>query len=203
MLRHRWPVIVLGLTAAAGSIADHFGVFGALGPDRQRYDRAVATVTHVVDGDTCDIDIPDSGRNSTRVRLLGVDCPEVSHGDGETDAYFGRDAAKWTESEVAGKRVKIVLDPTRPVRDKHGRLLVYLFVADDGVASETASLNQQLIDRGLAFADWRFEHVHELRFERAERLAVRAKTGMWKGMTRERMPQWRQEMMNESRDSRR
>ena len=199
MLRRRWPIIALISVAGSLSIADHLGIFGTLGPDRQRYDRAVATIMHVVDGDTCDIDIRDAGSESTRVRLLGIDCPEM----GDAAAHFGRDAAEFARSEFQGKRVRIVLDPTRPARDRHGRLLAYLFFADKEPAEGGSSLNQELIDRGFAYADWRFEHVHELRFERAERMAMRSKAGMWREMTREKMPQWRKQMMNDNRDGRR
>src|SRR6185436_20800020 len=128
MLRHRWLVIALGSIAAAASVADHCGVFGTLGPDRQRYDRTIATITNVVDGDTFDLDLPDSNTGTTRVRLLGIDCPEVAHGAGESAGPFGREAANFAKSEFLGKRVRVVLDPTRPARDKHGRLLAYLFV---------------------------------------------------------------------------
>jgi len=196
MIRRRWPVLGLFAIAAGLSVADHLGAFGRLGPDRQRYDRAVATISHVVDGDTYDIDMPDGGAATTRVRLLGIDCPEIARAPGANDAHFGREAANWASAELSGKRVRIVLDPTRPVRDKHGRLLVYLFDAS-ARESDAASINQLLIDLGLAYADWRFEHVHELRFERAERIASRAKVGLWRTVKREQMPEWRQKLAPE------
>lgn len=198
MLRRSWPIILLVSIAAAGSIADHCGLFGASSPDRTRYDKATAKVVRAIDGDTLDIDLPDHGADATRVRLLGIDCPEIGHAAGEADAYFGRDAADYAGTQFTGRRIRIVLDPTRPVRDKHGRLLAYVYFSD-GIdpldARDAISLNQQLIDRGLAYADWRFEHVHELRFERAERRAMREKIGMWKEHAREKMPPWRQKKM--------
>lgn len=195
MLRRSWPIALLVSIAVAASLADHCGLFGTLGPDRHRYHCATATITNVVDGDTFDLDLPDSSAETTRVRLLGIDCPELGHGDSEKEAPFGREAAAFARNQFRGKRVKIMLDPTRPVRDKHGRLLAYLFVADGSDSWNDASINQIMIDRGLAYADWRFEHVHELRFERAERLAMRGKVGLWSKVARDQMPQWRQEMM--------
>lgn len=196
MLRRSWPIVLLVSIAAAGSVADHCGLFGTRGPDRQRYDRAIAKIVRIVDGDTLDLDLPDRGADVTRVRLLGIDCPETASEPGDDDGFHGRAAANFATAQFAGRRVRISLDPSRPVRDKHGRLLAYLFHTDGIDSSMATSLNQQLIEQGLAFADWRFEHVHELRFERAERLAMRAKTGMWKDLTREKMPPWRREMLD-------
>lgn len=196
MLRRSWPIALLISIAAAGSVADHCGLFGQRGPDRQRYDRAIARVLRVVDGDTLDLDMPDHGATSTRVRLLGIDCPEIPHNPGESGGFHGREAAEYATNKFTGRRVRISLDPTQPVRDRHGRLLAYLFFTDGIDSSRAASLNQQLIEQGLAYADWRFDHVHELRFERAERLAMRAKIGMWKDLTREKMPPWRRNMLD-------
>ena len=196
-------MLALFSIAAALSVADHSGMFGRLGPDRQRYDRAVATVSRIVDGDTFVIDVPDGSAPSTRVRLLGVDCPEIAQNTGDTDAFFGREASEWAATNLLGRRMRIVLDPTQPVRDKHGRLLAYLFDASSH-GGDAKSINQRLIEEGLSYADWRFEHVHAMRFERAERLAMRAKIGLWRGVKREQMPQWRQKMApNRDRQTRR
>ena len=199
MLRRTWPIALLVSIAVAGSIADHCGVFGVTNPDRQRYNRAIARVVRVVDGDTLDIDLPDHGADTTRVRLLGIDCPEISHDADNVDAYFGREAADYAETEFTGRRIRVMLDPTRAVRDKHGRLLAYLYFTDGidrEIVRDAISLNQQMIERGLAYADWRFEHAHEMRFERAERNAMKAKIGMWKDLSRETMPLWRQRKMD-------
>ena len=209
-MRRRHVIIVLVLFALAGlSIADHAGVFGAQGPDRTRYDGVIATVVHAADGDTLDVDIPDGRRNRTRIRLWGVDCPEIAHGKGEADAYYGREAADFVRAHVVGRRVKLVLDPIHPPRDKHGRLLAYVYLVDAAgnpmeagagptgavlAPPEGQSLNQWLIERGLAFADFRFEHVHEIRCERAERTARKAKAGLWAGVREAQMPEWRRRM---------
>jgi len=248
-MRRRHAIIVFVVIAFAGlSIADHAGVFGAQGPDRTRYHGVIATVVHAADGDTLDVDIPDGRRNRTRIRLWGVDCPEIAHGKGEADAYFGPEAAAFVRAQVVGRRVKLVLDPIHPPRDKYGRLLAYVYLVDaagnpiaglegkaaresnagrdgnagrEGAASRDAaaraklagelsandgandavfsppegeSLNQWLIERGLAYADFRFEHVHEIRFERAERTARKAKAGLWAGVREAQMPEWRRRM---------
>lgn len=169
------------------SALDHAGVFGYRGSDRACYQDAVAQVTYAADGDTLDVDLPDGDRRVTRIRLWGVDCPEISHHEGEPDAYFGREAAEFVRCEVVGRRVRIVLEPNRPPRDKYGRLLAYVYLVDDG-----RLLNELLIERGLAYADPRFDHVLKFRFGQLEKTISKQQTGLWAGVTPDKMPAWRQ-----------
>ena len=168
---------------------DHAGLFGHQGPDRSRYDGAIATVTRAVDGDTIDVNIPDYRRAVTRLRLRGIDCPEIAHAAGEQDAHFGQQAARFVRENVVGRRVRIVLDPNHEPRGKYGRLLAYVYFVDTG-----EMLNETLIDRGLAYADRRFEHVLNHRFLRLEKKAAKAKVGLWAKVKPEQMPKWRQRM---------
>ena len=64
----------------------------------------VAVVTHVVDGDTIDVEI---GGRAERVRLIGVDTPETKRPDTPVECY-GPEASAFTESVLAiGSRVRI------------------------------------------------------------------------------------------------
>lgn len=174
---------------AALSVLDHAGLFGYRGNDRHIYHEAYATVTYAADGDTLDVDIPDRRRAVTRIRLWGVDCPEIAHDESESDAWFGQDAARFVRSIVVGQRVRLALDPIRETRDKYGRLLAYVYLADSG-----RMLNELLIERGLAYADRRFPHVFKHRFVQREKAAAKLKTGLWQGITPEKMPDWRRRM---------
>ena len=153
------------------------------------YQDAVATVTYAVDGDTLDIEMPDGGASVTRIRLWGVDCPEIDHGEGEQDAYFGREATDFVREHVVGGRVRIALDPNREPRDKYGRLLAYLYLVETG-----EMVNELLIREGLGYADRRFPHVLSHRFGRLEKGARKAGAGLWLGVTPEQMPAWRRRM---------
>jgi micrococcal nuclease len=75
-------------------------------------------VINAVDGDTIDVAGP---RGAERVRLLGVDTPEIH--DGPPDC-FGVAAARHTATRLVGQSVALVLDEVR--RDKYGRLLAYV-----------------------------------------------------------------------------
>lgn len=171
------------------SILDHNGVFGYRGDDRARYRGIHATITYVSDGDTLDIDVPDGKKSVTRLRLWGVDCPEVAHAKEESDAYFGREAADFVQEHYTGRRVRLELDPNHNVRDKYGRLLAYVYSESDG-----EMLNELLVTEGLAYADRRFDHALKHRFVELEKKAAKAKMGLWAEVKPEQMPAWRQRM---------
>ncbi len=180
-----------GLMLIALAILDHCGVFRRVENDRSKYGNAVAIVTHVPDGDTLDIDIPDGDRNFTRIRLWGVDCPEISHQPDQIDEWFGREAADFVQEHLDGRRIRVALDPNRKTRGKYGRLLAYVYL-DDG----DEMLNEVLLQEGLAYADRRFDHIFKLRFRDLEARASKAGRGLWDGVTIDRMPAWRQRMLN-------
>lgn len=173
------------------SLLDHAGAFGYRAGDRSRYHGTEAQVIRVVDGDTLDVDIQDGNRPTTRVRLRGVDCPEIAHGPGEEDAHFGREAFDFVRNSAAGRRVQLYLDPHRANRDRYGRLLAYVHFLDAASASPGEMLNEMLIARGLAYADRRSDHVFSLQFAQRETIARRRGVGLWAGITPEQMPKWR------------
>lgn len=155
--------------------------------DVARYHDQSFRVVHVVDGDTLDIDAPDShsGKPTTRIRLWGVDTPEVSHG-GEREMYFGPEAMKFARDTLVDRTVQVVLS-RHHTRDKFGRLLAYVFLEQGG-----AMFNELLVEEGYAYADPRFDHHYESRFAEAERRARDARAGLWEECKVADMPKWRQ-----------
>ncbi len=112
-----------------------------LGTDHDLYHNRVFTCVRVLDGDTLELGWPDGRSPTTRVRLLGVDTPETTHGD-QPAMHFGPEAAAFTLSRVDGRPVRILLPP-HETRDRYHRLLGYIEL-DDG---ETM-LNEELIRNG-------------------------------------------------------
>jgi micrococcal nuclease len=139
----------------------------------------------VVDGDPIDIDIPNGKYRTTRIRLWGVDTPETAASP-RGEKYFGPEAKAFTESLVDGKQVRVVLT-TQRTRGKFGRLLAYVYL-DDG---ETM-LNEELVIKGFAYADHRFDHPWKKRFLDLEKRAQKDKTGLWAEVKFEQYPAWRQ-----------
>ncbi len=89
---------------------------------------AAATVVEVVDGDTVVVEIV--GR-AERVRLIGIDTPEVTGGFLPAECY-GDEASAYTSSLLpTGTEVGLTRDVE--ARDRYDRLLAYVYRADDGL----------------------------------------------------------------------
>ncbi|MGD2109507.1 MAG: thermonuclease family protein [Phycisphaerae bacterium] len=155
------------------------------GDDFTRYHDQSFVVVRVIDGDTFDIDIPDGDKKATRVRLWGVDTPEVSHGGG-TDMHFGPEASAFAKKTLEHRGVHIVLSPKR-TRGKYGRLLAYVYLERGG-----RMFNEMLLEEGYAYADLRFGHHYYDQFKRIEKRARKAGVGLWADVTLDKMPPWKQ-----------
>lgn len=102
-------------------------LFGCTHADR------VATVERIIDGDTIDVRI---GGRTERVRLIGIDTPEIAHPDSPAEC-FGPEATDFTAALVpVGTEVRLERDIVP--RDDYGRLLAYVFVGDVHVNVEIA-----------------------------------------------------------------
>ncbi len=98
---------------------------------------ANAVVEDVVDGDTIDAEI--DGRTD-RVRLIGIDTPETKKPDTPVEC-FGPEATAFTESLLpVGTAIRIERDTVN--RDDFGRLLGYVYRAEDGVFVNYESIRQ-------------------------------------------------------------
>jgi micrococcal nuclease len=100
----------------------------------------------VVDGDTLivreDSAMAAEDRTSrpVRVRLLGIDCPEVAHA-GRGAEPWGPEATAFTERFLSGRALRLRFDKRRI--DPYGRYLAYVFVDEE-------LLNRALVEAGLA-----------------------------------------------------
>lgn len=105
---------------------------------------ANATITYVVDGDTVDalIETPE-GRVEERIRLIGIDTPETKRPDTPIECY-GPEATAFVENLLpVGTAVRVERDVVG--RDDFGRLLGYVYRADDGVF-----VNHEIVRLGFA-----------------------------------------------------
>ena len=157
------------------------------GGDWSSFDKQRFLVTRVADGDTITVNSP---AGETRVRLLGVDAPELIRDDHPARDHWADRAAAYTRARAEGKYVTLQLDAPQ-TRDKYERLLAYVYLSD------TDCLNLDLIRDGQAYADRRFKHSFKPQFEMVENEARKKSRGLWKDLTADQMPAWRQEWLRE------
>jgi micrococcal nuclease len=107
-------------------------------------------VDRVVDGDTIivlysrpDQDVAGGGApERIRVRLIGIDAPELERSDHPGEPY-GPEAAEFARDFLAGKKALLRFD--RRKLDQYERVLAYVFVDD-------VMLNEEIVREGLAYA---------------------------------------------------
>lgn len=156
------------------------GVSIGQGGDWETYHNKTFEVTHVIDGDTLDVNHPDGSRQTTRIRFWGIDTPELNHGpDDGPDEPFAQEAKTLAMQLAMGQRVTLILEP-QDQRGNYGRLLAYVILPDG------RSLNEILIEQGLAKADMRFSHHLINHYAALEKKAKRDRVGMWGRPTKKR-----------------
>lgn len=113
-----------------------------LAPTEPTQDTAV--VDYVLDGDTIEVTGPDG--DGQRVRLLGINTPEIPHDD-EPGQCGGEAAAEQLRTLLPeGTAVQLISDPAADDEDRYGRLLRYVEL-EDGTDAGAA-----LITAGYAYA---------------------------------------------------
>jgi micrococcal nuclease len=102
-------------------------------------------VTHVVDGDTIDVAMPDGDEET--VRYIGIDTPETVKPD--TPVQCGGPKAHAVNERLVGDRsVTLRFDAER--RDVYGRLLAYVYVPAARPGGHPLFVNAELVRLGLA-----------------------------------------------------
>lgn len=130
-----------------------------------------ARVIEVVDGDTVDVRLASGAKK--RVRLIGIDTPEVYGG-----VECGGPEASSSLKKVLPRRtrVKLVSDTSQDLKDRYGRLLRYVTKVSTG-----KDVNRQQVFKGWAtvyvYDNNPFNRVKTYRS--AQRSANDANRGIW------------------------
>jgi micrococcal nuclease len=127
-------------------------------------------VDHVVDGDTVWVRRDGS---LVKIRLIGMDTPETVD-PRKAVQCFGREASAQAKRLLTGAQVYLAGDATQARRDRYGRELDYLWLADGHF------FNQIMIRQGFALEytydlPYRFQHA----FRGAQQEAERQSQGLW------------------------
>ena len=140
------------------------------------YRAACADAQHVVsvvyDGDTIRLE------DGTRVRLIGVDAPEVGSVY-RAPEEFGEESKAYLTSLLLGRKVHIAVGD--PPRDVYGRTLAYVYLDD-------VLVNGRIIREGWARAYRVFRHPMRDLFIAYEREARSRGLGMWRDSPVSRAP---------------
>lgn len=122
-------------------------------------------VKTVYDGDTVVLE------DDRKIRLLGVNAPEVQHRDKLADAG-GDEAKHWLSDKLKNTRIRLEIGVEKT--DKYGRTLAHLFTENK------EHINLQLVEAGLAAVSIyppELGYVNEL--VKAQDKAEQAKLGIW------------------------
>jgi len=157
LLRRVSLTLICLLLAVSGAQAGTFSVIG-----KSRW----VSVAYIFDGDTF------RARSGERVRLLGINTPEVAH-NAQPEQPYAKAAKRRLTQLILGKSVRLRLDKEK--KDKYGRTLAQIYLRDG------RWVNQILVAEGLAhvytFAP-NFQWTDGLL--KAEQMARTDMRGLWK-----------------------
>lgn len=138
-----FSVVLFGCSSITGFYADK---------------KQTAIVTRITDGDTITIE------GGTRVRLLGINCPEKGE-------QFYAEGKKFVEQMLLYKEVELERDVID--KDQYGRILRYVWLGGE-------LANEQIARQGLAVAQvYEPNHKHDAEIAAAEKAAIDEKIGIW------------------------
>jgi micrococcal nuclease len=131
---------------------------------------AIASVTHVIDGDSFVAHFAD-GLNRG-VRLIGVNAPELTD-ERENVRYWAFLAKRFATHYLEGRKVNFEYDWNK--LDKYGRVLAYVRSGDGDL------FNELIIRQGFAyiFLLYPFRKDYQESFRSAQQEAVRQGRGLW------------------------
>ena len=127
-------------------------------------------VVKIVDGDTIDVKMYD---NTVRVRLIGIDTPELVDPRRPVEC-FALEASNKAKEILTNQSVRLETDITQGDRDKYDRLLRYVFLPDG------TNVNQLMIAQGYA-QEYTYElpYTYQEEFQQAEKSAQDNQLGLW------------------------
>lgn len=120
---------------------------------------ATTKVTRVIDGDTFETE------TGERVRLVGINAPEISD-------VFGEEAKQHLIDLIEDKTVDLEADHISSDRDRYGRLLRYVILNSDDI-------NKQMVLDGFAFAYLKYHFAKEEEYKEAQLTAQQNSVGIW------------------------
>lgn len=140
----------------------------ALSPELVRSGR----ISAISDGDTVRVMASD-GTDLGRVRLLGINAPELGHDDQAEQCWAAQARQALARVVPVGSAVQLVADPTQSDRDGYGRLLRYLVQGD-------VDVQEVMLRQGAARPFWPAgAGTRSALYNLAATTAQQTKRGLW------------------------
>jgi len=128
--------------------------------------QALPTVKYVIDGDTVILS------NGEKVRLLGINTPEVNHKNSRLSEAGAETAKRWLINEILGQPVQ--LQKSIEHHDKYGRTLAFL------KNTKGQNINLMLVEKGLATINiFPPNTLYSKQLIEAQQLAEKNTRGLW------------------------
>ena len=147
-----------------------------------------AKVVHIIDGDTIDVLVENNKK--LRIRLLGIDTPELKQ-------YFGHESSSYLKKILNGKSVRIISNPdkNKPYTQGYYKRII------GKVLLNGVDINLEMIKKGMA---WHFKKykknqpLDESRsYNEAESKARKKNIGLWSEDNP--LPPWKWRKLNRKR----
>lgn len=127
-------------------------------------------VNRVIDGDTVEILIDGQPQS---LRVIGVDTPETVDPRRSVEC-LGVEAKARANEILAGQSIYLQLDPSQDDRDRYGRLLRHIILADG------RNYGLEIIGQGYGHEyTYNQPHAYQAEFRKAEAEAREAGRGLW------------------------
>ncbi|SDC55668.1 micrococcal nuclease [Algoriphagus faecimaris] len=127
-------------------------------------------VSKVVDGDTFWVLKPEG--KEEKIRLIGVDTPEVRNTGRTRVEYFGKESSDFAKKVLTGRKVRLEYDVQR--KDRYQRTLAYVYLENG------TFFNALLVKEGYAtVATFPPNVKYESLFVRLQKEAREKRKGLW------------------------
>jgi micrococcal nuclease len=163
-LSHKIIMAVLAFVLASGGYGGYkvFKNYTTYGAD---FENRLHLVENVVDGDTIVIE------NGIRIRLLGIDAPEISE-------CFGDESKQQLTSLILGQEITLEKDQT--ASDGFERLLRYVILRNENPEVDDVMINNAMVREGYAQSYYVKPNRRYLsQLQASEREAQDKEIGMW------------------------
>lgn len=136
--------------------------------EKKKITSSSVQIIQVFDGDTFSAKI---NGVTEKIRILGIDTPEVAGGYREGEC-FGENASAFTKKVLAGKSVVLIPSKTGDDTDQYGRYLRYVEI--DG-----KDFGKILLEEGYAQSYKKFPHDKRAVYNTLESQAKTQQKGLW------------------------